>query len=307
MGPVEVTGRLLRACVLLGQQQQAALSDLTIEDGVQLRETQTSQPGEGPMLIRGDRLHAANVSAPNATVTITGGPARFEARGLGLTGSNINLDRGRNRLWISGPGQMDLPMTADLQGQPLAVPAVLTVDWHRAMDFDGGKATFDESVVAAAPRLQSQAETMQFELHTAKMDVQLQRPIRFSDPKMEGRPQVEEIRCYGGTNMKNRTFDAGRQLASFEQLQVADLGVNVLSGELNAGGPGWINTVRLRLQQSFWQCGRPARTKRASCPRSGEGPTSLPARQIPRLDYRQPSAPPVDVPRPRADVLWAGG
>ena len=99
---------------------------------------------------------------------------------------------------------MDLPLAADLQGQPLAVPAVLTVDWQGSMDFDGGKAVFDGSVVAAAPRLQSQAETMQFALHTAKMDVQLQRPIRFSEPKLQGPPQVEEIRCCGGATMENR-------------------------------------------------------------------------------------------------------
>ena len=142
IGPIEVTGRLLRARVVLGQQQQAALADLTIEDGVQFLETQTSQPDERPLLIRGDRLDAADVSAPNATVTITGRPARFEARGLGLTGSNINLDRGKNRLWIDGPGQMDLPLSADLQGQPLAVPGVLTVDWQGSMDFDGSKADF---------------------------------------------------------------------------------------------------------------------------------------------------------------------
>ena len=224
--------------------QQAALTDLTIEDGVQFLETQTSRPDERPLLIRGDRLHAADVSAPNATVTIVGQPARFEGRGLGLTGSNINLERGKNHLWITGPGQMDLPLSADLQGQPLAAPGVLTVDWQNSMDFDGSKATFDGAVVAAAPRLQSQTETMQFALHTAKMDVQLQRPIRFSEPKMDGPPQVEEIRCYGGTAMENRAFDAGRQLASFDRMQVADLGINARSGELNAGGPGWINSVR---------------------------------------------------------------
>ena len=54
-------------------------ADLTIEDGVQFLETQTAQPGERPLLIRGDRLDAANVSAPDATVTITGRPAASRA------------------------------------------------------------------------------------------------------------------------------------------------------------------------------------------------------------------------------------
>jgi hypothetical protein len=245
IGPVEVTGRLLRARVLFSG-QQATVSDLSIEDGVQFLETQTSRPDERPLLIRGDRLDAANLSAAGGSLTITGRPARFEGRGLGLTGSNIRLDRGQNRLWIEGAGQMDLPMAADLEGRPLAVPGVLTVDWQGSMNFDGGKASFRDHVVAAAPRLQSQTETMQFRLQTARMDVKLQRPIHFSDPKTEGQPQVEIVQCFGGTAMDNRTFDARRQLIAFEQLQVADLGISPPpSGQLTAGGPGWINIVRL--------------------------------------------------------------
>ena len=40
------------------------MSNLTIEDGVQFLETQTAQPGERPIVIRGDRLVATDVTAP---------------------------------------------------------------------------------------------------------------------------------------------------------------------------------------------------------------------------------------------------
>jgi len=212
---------------------------------------------------------------------------------------------------------MDLPITADLQGQPLAVPAVLTVDWHGSMQFDGSKATFDESVVAAAPRLQSQAETMGFALHTAKMEAQLRQPINLSDPKMDGQPQVEEIRCCGGVTMENRTFDAGRQLSAFDRLQVADLVINVLKrcNERRRSRLGQHRAPRDR--QSLWERGRErgrgGRSKRARCPRSvgrlerascSRSGTPLPARQIPTLDHWQPAAPANNVQRPGADVLW---
>ena len=62
------------------------------------------------MQILGDRLELSDAAGPNAVATVTGQPAHCEARGLGLTGSNIHLDRGANRLWIDGTGQMDLPL-----------------------------------------------------------------------------------------------------------------------------------------------------------------------------------------------------
>ena len=58
----EVVGRLLQARVTLGQ-PQASVSNLTIEDGVQFLETQTAQPGERPIMIRGDKLVATGVTA----------------------------------------------------------------------------------------------------------------------------------------------------------------------------------------------------------------------------------------------------
>jgi len=233
IAPVEVTGRLLQARVTLGQ-QQTVVSNLTIEDDVQFREMRPPESRERPLLIHGDRLDAANLSGTGGTATITGRPARFEARGLGLTGTNIHVNRGTNRLWIDGPGQMDLPLTSDLEGQSLATPGVMTVDWRRRMEFDGRTARFEESVVAAGPQQQ---------LHTQTMEVSLQRPIRFSDPKMNEPPQVEEVRCRGGVSVESRSFDKQRQLSSVDRMQVADMAVNVLGGALTAGGPGWFNHV----------------------------------------------------------------
>ena len=168
-------------------------------------------------------------------MTITGRPARFEGRGLGLTGANINLNRGANRLWIDGPGQMDvLPLPAGPQGQTPAPPGTLTVDWQRRMEFDGRTAQFEEGVVATAGQQQLQTQTM---------TVQLQWPISFSQPNVQGTPPVEEIRCLGGVSMEQRSFDQQQQLTSHDRMEVTDLAVNILTGALN-GGPGWLNSVR---------------------------------------------------------------
>ncbi|MCD4728195.1 MAG: hypothetical protein K8R46_11065, partial [Pirellulales bacterium] len=229
----EVVGRLLQANVLLGG-PQPVMSHLLVQDGVCFRETQPSSPNEKPLLIRGDRLVVENATEPNATVKITGRPARFEGQGLGLTGSNINLDRGANRLWIDGAGRMDMPLPDKMPNQTPVAGGVLTVKWRGGMNFDGSTALFEESVVASGPSQQ---------LETEKMKVQLRRKISFSEMNPHEQPQVEKIHCPEEVTIVNRSFDKQHQLSSQDLIQVIDLAVNVQSGALTAGGPGLFNTV----------------------------------------------------------------
>ncbi len=50
-----------------------------------------------------------------------------------LTGTNINVNAGTNRLWIDGSGQMELPLDRDLKGEPLAKPGAIQVSWQQRM------------------------------------------------------------------------------------------------------------------------------------------------------------------------------
>ena len=229
----DVSGRLLRARVLLQEDRQAELSELTIEDDVRFVETQTARAGERPVLVSGDRLHVTGAATPHAAVTVTGGPARFEGRGLGLSGSNINLNRGTNRLWIDGAGRMELPLDRDLEGRPLRHPESLHVEWKHAMEFDGRTAQFEESVTAAT--------THQY-LRTELLEVQMQRPIRFAESKLDDNSKVEQIACRGGVFMQNRAFE-GELPVSLERMQVADLTIRLIDGAVTAAGPGWLNSV----------------------------------------------------------------
>lgn len=235
----EVVGRLLRVRALLGG-PQIELSHLLVLDDVVFREVQTALPGEKPMLVAGNLLEVSNAAEKNATVKIVGKPARFEARGLGLTGPNINLDRGKNLLWIDGPGRMDMPIPENVSDQTQFAPGGrLTVDWQKRMDFDGGTAKFEESVVASGPAQQ---------LRTKRMEVELRRRIDFSQSFMPNDSEVEEIRCFGDVKMENRRHDDQRRLAAYDRMQVTDMAVNVRSGAVTAG-PGWFNSVSLGKEE----------------------------------------------------------
>ncbi|MGD0653454.1 MAG: LptA/OstA family protein [Thermoguttaceae bacterium] len=240
----KISGGKLQARMILNDQQIEDIVDLVIQDGVRLEETQTSAPDQRPILIQGDRLHGTNLFLQNTVVKVTGRPAHCEARGLGLTGSNINLNKGINRLWIEGPGRMDVPLSDNMfgqsiaAGQPKVVSGTLLIDWQKGMDFDGSRAKFEESVSASTP---------QFHLQTSILEAKLKRPISFSDSKLQDQDQnaVENLSCWGGVFLENHSIDIRGQPISYDRMQVADLAINLQSGALSAGGPGWLNRVFL--------------------------------------------------------------
>ncbi|MBM3957863.1 MAG: hypothetical protein FJ313_07415, partial [Gemmatimonadetes bacterium] len=97
----QIAGSLLQARVsLLGAQSE--LTELTVKGNVHFAETRTARPEEQPLVLSGDQVHVADGSKPSTVVTVIGEPAQVEARGLALSGSNINLNRGTNLLWIEG-------------------------------------------------------------------------------------------------------------------------------------------------------------------------------------------------------------
>jgi hypothetical protein len=128
-----------------------------------------------------------------------------------------------------------LPFADGLPAQPAASAARLTIDWQDSMNFNGTVATFAGAVVAQSP---------QQRLDTRILKVELQRPVRFAEAGLQGQPEIEKIRCLGGVSLKNRGLDQQQQLAAYDQIEVTDLLINRLDGELLAGGPGRLNSVR---------------------------------------------------------------
>jgi len=231
----EIVGNVLEAQVLMKEEGASELTDLVVTGDVCLTETRTARPDELPVVVRGERIEVVNASRSDAVVGVTGQQARFEGRGLALSGSNINLDRGSNLLWIDGAGHMDLRLDRDLDGRPLREPTSLDIDWQERMAFDGRTARF-EGLVEASSRHQH--------LETRTLDVVLKEPIRFDqDPGSGPEPQVEEIRCQGGVFMDSRSFDEQGQ-TSLDRMRVGELEINLISGRTAAAGPGWMTTVR---------------------------------------------------------------
>jgi hypothetical protein len=226
---LEITGRSLWAGLAM-RNNTPELSKLRIEGDVELQATETANPGERPLVIRGEEIHVVNALQPNASATVKGRQTYVDWRGLRVTGTNINLNRGANRLWIDGPGQMQLPLDRDFADRPLDEPLPLKVEWKRQMEFDGRTVKFEQSVVASTPHQRVETETLELEL---------KEPIRFDQPPNGRDPEPRELRCGGQVWMTSQSFDQ-LGLASREQVQVGNLAINLITGKTTAAGPGWM-------------------------------------------------------------------
>ena len=129
---------------------------------------------------------------------------------------------------------MDVPVDRDMEGRPLANPGVLHVDWQGKMAFDGRVTHFERQVVASGESQQ---------LHTECLDVTFREPLVLGDAASRPPPQVAQIVCRGGMLLENRSIQGGQQV-SFDRLLAADMRLEMESGAIAAGGPGWAVSVR---------------------------------------------------------------
>ena len=60
-------------------QQHGDLTEVTVVDNVKLVETQTALPGDKPLLVTGQWLHATEANSPQSKVTVKGEPAHWKA------------------------------------------------------------------------------------------------------------------------------------------------------------------------------------------------------------------------------------
>jgi hypothetical protein len=242
-----VAGKLLRVNVLWTD-IQPVVEDVEILGGAELVEAALEDPTQKPFSVRGDEVRVARAHANDSVATITGQPAVVAARGLVMSAAQINFDRGANRLWIDGPGQMTLPVDRDLEGKPLDTPQSLTVDWQTAMDFDGATIRYRDAVEAAGPTQR---------LATQMLQAQLAERIDFAaPPKQPQNVKVAALTCQGGMRLDSRTYENGEQTAH-DVIIAQDLAIDQTTGAIVAHGPGSIRSHRRGASKMFGGAGNP--------------------------------------------------
>lgn len=232
--------------------------NVDIQGEVSIAETSPVQGGEKPMEIIGDRVQILQANSPARQMAVLGRPAQVGGRGMTLFGPAVQMDGTTNRLWIDGAGRMTIVGTPQQDKQSAqwqsadASPAAQTapsqpgdfmsargttvVDWQGDMQFDGKTARFQRDVVAQqvdGPRTQT--------IHTPLLEVMMHERIDFGAPRQQegpqNRPQMELLTCHGDVLLEGREMRDGKPV-SIEQMQIRNLTVNRITGELTGEGPG---------------------------------------------------------------------
>ena len=163
---------------------------------------------------------------------------------------------------------MDLPLAADLQGQPLGRPAVLTVDWRGWMKFDGSTAAFERfgGCRRAAAPVASRDDAVCPAHGENGGPVAAADQFRGAQAGSAAASRGQSAAC-GGATMENRTFDAaaatqvlraaaGRRPGSQPSQRRIERPAAPAGSTASAAGP----TIR----SAAWPAPRPARPAAAA-------------------------------------------
>jgi len=243
-GPVAPRGRGAS-----GVNENLTLDNVVLDGNVWFAETPHAG-GDKPLEILGDKLQVDHATAANTAMLVVGNPAQVSAQGMTLFGPSVQMDRAANRLWIDGAGKMTIDpnrQPQNSQAAPHSQPpqlsdftttnAATTVTWQQSMQFDGRTARFERDVVAD----QTEPDRTRT-IHAPTMEATLHDRVDFGAARLERgqpsqQPVVELLTCRGDVLLENRQTQGGGVIA-FDRMNVRDLTVNRLTGELTGQGPG---------------------------------------------------------------------
>lgn len=271
----DLHGSLIRV-QLRSKGRLTQLENADVEGQVRFNETHSPAASQSPLALAGNRLEIRHATEPTKTAMVVAGrPAEVAARGLQMMAHGygspagprdglIQLDRGKNRLWIDGPGRMVLPPSA-MTPRPNALstrrpddtsfglanlPSPAAIDFQGNMDFDGSVVTFQKNIVVHSEARRERPErpqaplTEQRKLKTETVKVTLRRRVDFTSTRPNDRAEVEEVYCLGAVEMENRTSDE-RGLIGLETVHTRDLSLQQSTGDIKATGPGRLESRRL--------------------------------------------------------------
>jgi lipopolysaccharide export system protein LptA len=234
--PLNVEARAVKAHVIRTDNRND-LESLFCEGTVRVRQEPASPEDKG-VDIRGDSLQLNHFIDGNILV-VTGNArelAWVQLDKLTMQGKEVNIDQRANRAWINDIGIMQMLTATDFEGNKLAHPTQVTINWNKEMHFDGKLAIFSGGVTA---------EQNNSRLRCQEMQVTLDRPVSFKEGERKSTPaKVEHLVCDRGQSkqpvmVEDTKFD-GSKLVGYQRLHSQELHVDNQEGKMEAPGPGGI-------------------------------------------------------------------
>ena len=252
--PITFVADSLQATVHLpdrtSQSEQAAqLSDLWLKGDVRVSR-EDSDPGRS-FTASGNALHAAQGLQNTHDIKLFGAPAKATGSTLELEGQRIDINELTDQFTVNGSGKLRLVTDKGLDGKPLPRPTPLDIYWTESMTFRGRVAQFIGNIRAVL----NDEQTIDLELKSSGLKVYFTRDVSLNRESRDSNVQefavgqsdgpsveLEKVECQNRVEIRVDQLDSGDVTARHRAV-MADLTVNVISGEVSGVGPGWISSV----------------------------------------------------------------
>ncbi len=279
--PVRISSQQMQA-VLRMDGSRMELEDIKLQNRVEIAQfpARDSSPGASPsqpaFQLRADRVFMAPSRDPAHPVMVAEGSAvEIESPQMLLQTTRLELDRSANLVSTEKPGRMFVMVDRDANGQPLVEPQKVSVTWQRHMDFNGRFVRFGGQIDVRSPDQRVRSELL---------EIRLDRDVRFDGPNQSrsGPVTIEEVTADGNVRVQTDQYVDGA-LNAQTSLQVPFAQINRLNGQVRAGGPGRLVTVRNGFHNGLSMPG--ARPAGPTAPDNSLSPVASPA--LPRLRSQQ--------------------
>ncbi len=217
------------------------------------------------LVIKASELRIEKADTPAAEIEIIGSPAtsrhsavdaQVSMRGMTIRTAAMKLKRDTSRVSIDSPGELEILVDRDLQGQPLAQPQPMKITWQKSMELNRDRITFLHDVV-----VQGSGGV----LRTEQLGVRLSAPVRFDGAAGHRQPELVAIDCTDGVKAEFMQQDAGGT-TSEQRMEMVSLMINQQTGEVQGSGPGWVEG---------WNLGVGSRGARIKIPSNSRLPTRV--------------------------------
>jgi hypothetical protein len=248
-----ITGSVLEIDAVV-RDRRPDVAALHVDGGVEFRELDIGVGSEPSLEISAERLHVTGADGPNAIIEVLGaaadggppggvlsGLAEITARGTMLRAPALTLYRGTSRAEINSPGEIQMMLSQDAMGQPLAEPQPVAITWRHSMTLDGNHLTFRGKVFVQHARGW---------LEAPRLEAWFTAPVRFDGATRQRRPELEKIACFEGVKTEFDQRDDAGVVTAHQRIriepagsEVPSLSVNQLTGEIFGEGPGRVDSV----------------------------------------------------------------
>jgi hypothetical protein len=246
-----IEGRILEIDAVM-RERRPQVAAIRVAGGVDFQELPAGATGDAPLKILADRLDVTDADTPDALIEIRGGDAanslpaglaEISAQGTVLRAPKLTVNRGKNQAEINSPGEVQMLMTRDVAGQPLAQPQQLRITWRDSMKLDRDRIEFAGNVYV---------ENADGWLKTQRLATVLTAPVQFDGAASAQAPEIAQIECWNGATAEFDQRDAAGNVTSHQHVEIESLTVNQITGAITGVGPGHVDSVHLSKGDGAW-------------------------------------------------------